>query len=208
MHATPATPAVSSLAVASSSASPEQAAAILPEIDTNWHVIEATLIVVWAMGMFVGALLFLRSTRRVRQLIRGSLLIEEGRHCDQFIALSKKLGLRKHVKLGVSSEEIVPFVTGWASPVVVLPAGFGNWTSDRLNVVLAHELIHIRRADLFWQTIARWCLIVAWFHPLAWIATWRLRVEQGEDHGDIAPQRLLTWHPVAVTMTGSSLLSW
>lgn len=172
------TPAVSSLPAASAAASLEREALIQPEISTDWHAIKAALILVWTVGMLVGVILFLRSTRRVRRLLRGALLIEEGNDYNQFIALRKSLGVREHVKLGVSSEEVVPFVTGWTAPVVVLPAGFGNWTSERLNVVLAHELIHIRRADLFWQTIARLCLIVAWFHPLAWLAAWRLRVER------------------------------
>ncbi|TWT89223.1 hypothetical protein Pla100_56910 [Neorhodopirellula pilleata] len=31
---------------------------------------------------------------------------------------------------------------------------------------------------------------------------------RSDDLGDIAPQRLLTWHPVAEIATASSLLNW
>lgn len=95
--------------------------------------------------------------------------------CD---VVKARLGIVRPVVLAVSQEARVPFVTGWYPAVIVLPAGYGGWKSERLRVVLAHELTHIRRADLVWQCAARLCEALAWFHPLVWLASWRLRVER------------------------------
>jgi hypothetical protein len=64
-----------------------------------------------------------------------------------------------------------PAVFGLWRPAVLLPR---NWreqfTAGELGCVMAHELGHIRRWDLWW----RWAFLLAkaahWFNPLVWVA--------------------------------------
>jgi hypothetical protein len=47
--------------------------------------------------------------------------------------------------------------------------------ADELRWVLVHELVHIKRGDLFWESVA-WALrTVHWFNPLVWVALRLLR---------------------------------
>ena len=59
--------------------------------------------------------------------------------------------------------------------------GFGAWrpvivvqrplldTPDTLRIVLAHELMHVRRGDFFWALLDCLTCAVFAFHPLAWV---------------------------------------
>jgi beta-lactamase regulating signal transducer with metallopeptidase domain len=47
-----------------------------------------------------------------------------------------------------------------------------------LDAVLTHELAHLARRDICWQLLARLACGMYWFHPLAWLAAGRMRVER------------------------------
>jgi TonB family protein len=72
----------------------------------------------------------------------------------------------------------VPETFGFLHPFILLPDEAALWTSDRLQVVLAHELIHIERRDWLTQLVAQFSACVYWFHPLAWWALAQLRKER------------------------------
>lgn len=132
----------------------------------------------WFAGIVVSLALALSSSWRCAGLVRDGMPVNAQCILETCARLCRDLGIRRPVFLTISAETTIPFVSGWRQPVVVLPAGYGAWPADRLRVVLTHELIHIRRADLAWQFVASLCLALAWFHPLAWLAKWRLRVER------------------------------
>lgn len=70
----------------------------------------------------------------------------------------------------------------WAlpHPLVLLPADFmdrfGNAATRAL--VLRHELTHVRRGDAWWSLALELATALLWFHPLAWIARPRFRLDQ------------------------------
>ena len=57
---------------------------------------------------------------------------------------------------------------GQLSPTILLPIGWCEWDSAKLQAVLAHEEAHIRRVDWAIGVMARINCCVFWFHPLAW----------------------------------------
>ncbi len=67
------------------------------------------------------------------------------------------------------SESIsVPMTVGQVSPTILLPIGWREWDSAKLQAVLAHEEAHIRRADWAIGLMARINCCVFWFHPVSW----------------------------------------
>jgi hypothetical protein len=59
----------------------------------------------------------------------------------------------------------------------MLPINAESWAEDRIHVVLAHELAHVRRADWAVQLGGELLRSLYWFNPLVWIACARLREE-------------------------------
>lgn len=135
------------------------------------------IVCLWAIGMAISASLLAFSLRRISGWLHTAIAIESGAEFERCRALCRQLSMTRPIRLLMSPETLVPFLSGVWRPILVLPTGFGQWSSDRLNVVLSHELIHARRGDVLWQIAGRLCLIPLWFHPLGWIAAWRLRVE-------------------------------
>lgn len=77
----------------------------------------------------------------------------------------------------VSSAIEAPVVIGILRPIVLLPIRSQEWTAERMRAVLLHEFSHVRRRDGLALFIAQLTCVLYWFHPLAWLATARLRRE-------------------------------
>ena len=65
-------------------------------------------------------------------------------------------------------------------PTIVLPIGLATELSeDRLALVLAHELVHLRRRDHWVRYIELLVTTLYWWNPLVWIV--RRQIHQAED---------------------------
>ncbi len=80
------------------------------------------------------------------------------------------------VPVKLTSDTMSPAVCGLFRPVILLPQSLADTLSpEQLRAVLLHELMHMRRGDV-WVNFAQALLqIVYWWHPLVWLANARLR---------------------------------
>jgi beta-lactamase regulating signal transducer with metallopeptidase domain len=51
---------------------------------------------------------------------------------------------------------------------VLLPACFRRWDAEKLRIVLAHEISHVRQGDFYLQLLAELYAAMFWFSPLGW----------------------------------------
>lgn len=66
----------------------------------------------------------------------------------------------------------------WHS-LVLLPADFASrFGAEQRALVLAHECTHLARRDPLWSVLAEILAALLWFHPLAWLALPRFRLDQ------------------------------
>ena len=68
---------------------------------------------------------------------------------------------------------------------IVLPADYGEWSTEKLRIVLAHEYAHLRQRDFYLQLLADLYAALVWFSPLGWWLKRRLS-ELGEAMSDCA----------------------
>ncbi|MFK2879224.1 TonB family protein [Rhodanobacter hydrolyticus] len=68
----------------------------------------------------------------------------------------------------------------WAPrSLLLLPADLlERFDADERRIVLRHELAHLRRGDALWNLVAELVFALLWFHPLAWLARSRFRLDQ------------------------------
>jgi TonB family protein len=97
-------------------------------------------------------------------------------------------GIGRPVRLLESSDSPLLVTWGFMRPTVLIPAGASAWPGERIRVVLAHELSHVRRGDWWTQLAGEILRAVHWFNPLAWIVCRRLRhdAEQACDDAVLA----------------------
>jgi predicted nucleic acid-binding Zn-ribbon protein len=70
----------------------------------------------------------------------------------------------------VTDEVTTPMAGGVLAPFVLLPRAALEWPAARREVVLQHELLHLRGLDPLRALAARCAAAIYWFHPLVWIA--------------------------------------
>ncbi len=131
----------------------------------------AALFGAWVLGT-LGILAFaVRRWARCVRLIRGARG-ETGDSYQVLIArLSRRLRLRRPARLVVTASRVGPAVMGLIRPTVLLPETILRGKSDEdLEPLLAHELIHVRRGDLWVGSLQVLAQAVWWFHPLVWWA--------------------------------------
>ena len=126
----------------------------------------------WLLGVGVSTWRLLRSHRTLRLLAlnaQSDTYSELRRLCAPLLDL---LNLRTNVSFAVSELIDVPCVIGIFKPVVLLPAAvLARMPQDQLELVLLHELSHIKNGDL-WINFAQIMVeVLMFFHPVVhWIS--------------------------------------
>jgi beta-lactamase regulating signal transducer with metallopeptidase domain len=71
----------------------------------------------------------------------------------------------------------MPMVWSFVRGRLLLPRDCDQWTDARMEAVLSHELIHLRRRDPLLFSLGLLARALNWFNPLAWYAVRRMRIE-------------------------------
>lgn len=130
---------------------------------------QAAVLLLWAGGVAVMLLATLRDWQRARRLLQRSAPCADQRSMHAIVAAARACGLRTAPRLRVSRDIGSPMVIGPLRPVLLLPAD-GELSNEELGMAVAHELAHLRRADLWLglvPALARHCFF---FHPLVHVA--------------------------------------
>lgn len=145
---------------------------------THWT---AWLMIVHGAGAVLMVDMVFRRAREIRRLAarHGQGVI--GAVSDEYRDLAIELGVYPIPNLLVSNEVRSPMAFGFSRAAVVLPAAIVNrLSSQELRAVLAHELAHCKRGDLWLNWIQLLLLAAWWFHPVLWLVNRSLR-ETRED---------------------------
>ena len=107
----------------------------------------------------------------------------------RFNELAKQIHLKITPRLLISLKVEVPMAIGWLKPMVLLPASMIiGLTNAQLEMLILHELAHIRRHDYlvnFLQTLVE---ILLFFHPAVLWVSKQMRNEREYCSDDIAVQ--------------------
>lgn len=112
---------------------------------------------------FAGYALFLHRVKHWRRPAAASML-------KIFSQKKQAMGIQKDIPLYTCTEVDSPMLVGFFKPMILLPDC--PVTSEELQVILTHELIHYKRHDLWYQLLLLAANAMHWFNPLAY---WMLR---------------------------------
>ena len=137
---------------------------------------ETYIIGIWSAG-FIAVLLYAVMGMAATSRLRWSAARVHASWMDEGRVLARTVGTPR-VTFAASTEATVPFVCGIVRAVVVMPPAVSSWDVERRRLVLLHELAHVKRRDCLTHLLGQLACALYWFHPLAWFATHRLRVER------------------------------
>jgi HEAT repeat protein/beta-lactamase regulating signal transducer with metallopeptidase domain len=133
-------------------------------------------IVIWLVGVLAFSIRLLVGFMALSRMRRNGRDVEDS-VAELADACAARLGLHDGPRVIVSPRVAMPCAAGWIKPVIVLPEGHETWTRERLEIVLLHELSHIRRMDIVPHILSEFTRVIYWFNPLVWLAAARLRAE-------------------------------
>jgi beta-lactamase regulating signal transducer with metallopeptidase domain/uncharacterized membrane protein len=133
------------------------------------------LLYLFGVACCMGALT--RQMLALRRLRRAAHPLNAPAYAALLGELAWQVGLRHIPDLVVSEEAAAPMVLSPYRPVIVLPAAaLPHYTTEELRLLLAHELLHIRRGDLWWMALATFTELLLFFNPLVWLAGYQFSI--------------------------------
>jgi beta-lactamase regulating signal transducer with metallopeptidase domain/HEAT repeat protein len=145
------------------------------------------VVLVWWTGVVLLSARLLGDWRTAHRLRRIAVRPAPA-SCIAFVAsLAARLHIGRHVEVLESTWLRVPAVVGWLRPVVLVPASAVAGLAPRqLEMLLAHELAHVRRHDYLVNLLQAGIETVLFYHPAVWWVSRRTRAEREHCCDDIA----------------------
>ena len=101
--------------------------------------------------------------------------------------LRRQMNIPRFVDLRLSTRITNPLTAGVLRPWILLPiTAITSLSPEQLEVVLSHELAHIRRADYLWNLLQTIVETLFFFHPAVWWISRRVREERELCCDDVA----------------------
>jgi HEAT repeat protein/beta-lactamase regulating signal transducer with metallopeptidase domain len=135
------------------------------------------VLTIWAIGAGLVLGRMLLGLLAVQWMSRRTAVVTAAPWLEQALALAGTLGLRR-VRFLRTRAQSMPMAWGMFRPSVLMPADADTWPTERLRIVLLHELAHVKRRDCLTHVVAQIACAAYWFNPLAWMAARRLRTER------------------------------
>ncbi len=131
---------------------------------------QAVLFILWLVGVFAFLVVLVQRVKFVRGLIAVSNpakkellgLLEQCR---------RQIGVRWDIRLRISDTIPSPAVCGFFRPTVLIPTPLVEKLSpEGLRATLIHELAHIKRGDLWVNSVQTFLQVIYFYNPFVWFA--------------------------------------
>ncbi|MEW6983574.1 M56 family metallopeptidase [Colwelliaceae bacterium 6471] len=141
----------------------------------------------WLTSVSMLACKLLIEVYSVNQLSKSAAVPNNEGLSLRFQELVNRIQLTRTPQLLISLKTDVPMAIGWLKPVVLLPATMiTGLTPAQLDMLILHELAHIRRHDYLVNFIQTLVEILLFFHPaVLWVSN-QMRNEREYCSDDIA----------------------
>jgi len=141
----------------------------------------------WLVGVLVLSARTLGGWYMLHRLRSTSLIVVPDAVRAQFARLAARMGIPGPVDLFLSERISSPMAIGAFRYIVLMPiSAITHLSAEQIEVVLAHELAHIRRRDYLWNIIQTVVETLFFFHPAVWWVSGSLRRQRELCCDDVA----------------------
>lgn len=123
---------------------------------------------IWLAGALSIILLHIFSYQQyMRQLRKRGILVNDNDILCKLQDLKEELRIRRGLSVIRYAGAASPMIIGFIHPVLVLPQE--AYCPEELEFILKHELIHLKRGDVYVKLLLMAANAVHWFNPAIWI---------------------------------------
>ncbi|MCB0649008.1 MAG: M48 family metalloprotease [Saprospiraceae bacterium] len=139
----------------------------------------ASLVYLWLIGFLIFSIRLVVSYGFVHFIGSKSILDTRSSLFAQMKRISAQMGINKKVELRFSDKVSTIFTYGNIKPVIIWPMALINaLTPEEAEVVLAHELAHIKRNDYTVKFLIGIANTILYYHPVIWWLNWVVNNER------------------------------
>jgi len=136
------------------------------------------IVLFWLVGVAALSIRLTGGWLRAQRMAKRNALAATPDWQRAVARLSDAIGLRRTVRLLHSAAVEVPTVFGWLRPVILLPMTLSGLSPEQIEMILAHELAHIRRHDFLVNLMQSVVETLLFYHPAVWWISARIRIER------------------------------
>lgn len=133
----------------------------------------------WLIGAPLTFIFIATGLMGAERLKHQSRLLDRGPVLATCRRLADSMNITRQVVIGVCDRIASPILVGLVRPIILLPpAALTGWSMEQLEMVLLHELAHMRRWDNVVNLIQRVIESILFFHPAVWLISRWVRSER------------------------------
>jgi beta-lactamase regulating signal transducer with metallopeptidase domain len=137
------------------------------------------LVALWGAGVVLVSLRSIGGWAVAQRFRRTGLTSAAPAIEELALQLARRLRVSAPVRLCQSALVQVPTVIGALRPMILLPAcAVTGLSTEQLELILAHELAHVRRADYLVNLLQTAAETLLFYHPGVWWVSHRMRLER------------------------------
>src|SRR5436190_1437284 len=125
--------------------------------------------IVWTTGVALALAVLGIGLARLWWIASHARRVESGPWVDVAAVIARAYRLRRPPLVLHTTHASVLGTWGVTHAKVLLPADALDWPLDRIRIVLAHELAHVRRGDWIVQLAVEVLCAAYWFNLLVWL---------------------------------------
>ncbi|MDE7446595.1 MAG: M56 family metallopeptidase [Lachnospiraceae bacterium] len=139
----------------------------------DWRIVAGT---VWILGAAISFFIKIRNYRRFTASVRKEC---EPVSDQRVYAAAENLCTMLHIdykpQLYESKAVSGPITVGVRKTAIVLPLDRGNL--EQIPLILHHELVHVKRRDLWYKWLYQISLCIHWFNPVLYLIGRKLNID-------------------------------
>ncbi len=140
-----------------------------------WPIAATWLATAYALGVVCMLLRLIRGIWRAQRLGARAEILSNGPLVDLLRSLAEQWSMRVVPTLARAEQIITPKVVGLLRPTILLPtSAVTGLSTEELELILAHELAHVRRYDMWVNLVQRLAEALLFFNPALWYLSRRI----------------------------------
>jgi beta-lactamase regulating signal transducer with metallopeptidase domain len=150
------------------------------EISSNaalWTMLAPWLAAAYVAGVGLMLLRLMFAVWSAQRLVLRSRPVSDPAILMCLEQLARRLSVRSRPVVAYSEQVLVPRIVGLLRPVILLPtSAMTGLAPEQVEMILAHELTHLRRYDMWVNLLQRVAEAVLFFNPPLWYLSHRINV--------------------------------
>jgi beta-lactamase regulating signal transducer with metallopeptidase domain len=135
----------------------------------------------WLVGTPLTLVALACGVNGASRLRRAGYVLQDGEVVAANQRLLTALRINRHVAIVACDRVAAPILVGILRPAILLPpAVLAGFSPEQIEMILLHELAHVRRCDNLANVVQRVIEAALFFHPMVWwLSNW-VRLEREE----------------------------